>query len=95
MNTLARLQQWYAAQCDGHWEHAYGVKIDTLDNPGWSVTIDVEGTPLEGRPFEKVEIDRSDADWIDCRVEKGRFQGAGGAGNLDELLTVFLDWASR
>ncbi|WP_327048834.1 immunity 53 family protein [Microbispora sp. NBC_01189] len=22
------LQRWYAAQCDGEWEHAYGVKID-------------------------------------------------------------------
>ena len=35
---------WYLSQCNGDWEHAYGVKIDTLDNPGW--TLEVEDTVL-------------------------------------------------
>lgn len=26
------LQMWYVAQCDDEWEHAYGIKIETLDN---------------------------------------------------------------
>ncbi|MFE2849501.1 Imm53 family immunity protein, partial [Streptomyces scopuliridis] len=29
------LQNWYTQQCDGDWEHEWGVKIATLDNPGW------------------------------------------------------------
>ncbi|MFE4959105.1 Imm53 family immunity protein [Streptomyces sp. NPDC056653] len=28
------LQNRYAQQCDGDWEHEWGVKIATLDNPG-------------------------------------------------------------
>jgi hypothetical protein len=31
---LPWLQGWYATQCDGDWEHEYGVSIETLDNPG-------------------------------------------------------------
>jgi hypothetical protein len=32
---LNELQVWYGAQCNGSWEHTYGIKIETLDNPGW------------------------------------------------------------
>jgi hypothetical protein len=94
MTTIARLQKWYVDQCDGHWEHAYGIKILTLDNPGWSITIDLEGTPLEGRAFEKVSIERAESDWLVCRVEKEQFLADGGPGNLDEMLLLFLDWST-
>ena len=43
MDELQLLQEWYVAQCDGDWEHSYGVKIDTLDNPGWSLKVDLVG----------------------------------------------------
>lgn len=33
-DVLERLERWYAAQCNGDWEHTYGVKIGYLDNPG-------------------------------------------------------------
>ncbi|WP_338708672.1 MULTISPECIES: Imm53 family immunity protein [Paenibacillus] len=39
MNTLKWLQNWYHENCNGDWEHSYDVKIDTVDNPGWSVEI--------------------------------------------------------
>jgi len=55
MNVLAELQRWYESQCNEDWEHQYGVKIDTLDNPGWSVIIDLDDTDLEGKPFQTVE----------------------------------------
>jgi len=37
---LTELQAWYVVQCDGDWEHTYGVKIETLDNPGWMLRVD-------------------------------------------------------
>lgn len=95
MNTLGKLQKWYMAQCDGDWEHAYGVKIITLDNPGWSLTIDLEGTDLQGLGFERMSVERSEGDWLVCRVEQERFLADGGPNNLDEILTVFLDWVER
>ncbi len=93
MTTLDRLQRWYAAQCDDDWEHQQGVEISTLDNPGWRVVIDLEGTPLAGIAFAEVSDLGPEADWIRCWVEGGRFHGAGGANMLDAILGHFLDWA--
>ena len=70
-DVLSQLQQWYARQCDGDWEHQYGVKVDTLDNPGWRVTIDLAGTDLEGRQFDPIERglgDDSSTDWHSLSV---------------------------
>ena len=54
-NSIERLQAWYAGECDGDWEHSYGVKIGPLDNPGWLVQIDLTGTSLSNVPFKAVE----------------------------------------
>jgi Immunity protein 53 len=97
------LQNWYAAQCDGDWEHSYGVEIATLDNPGWYVVISLVGTPLEGATFQPVdESNRSEDDWIDCRLveehpHRDGFRGpylwgAGGPHNLSKILHVFREW---
>ncbi|WP_203237204.1 Imm53 family immunity protein [Streptomyces gilvosporeus] len=37
LDPLSSLTAWYTSQCDGGWEHEYGIRIETLDNPGWSV----------------------------------------------------------
>ena len=92
-DLLARLQDWYAANCDGDWENTYGVTIESLDNPGWRVTIDLHGTPLEGREFEAVEIMRGLQDWLDCHVQDKKFVAGCGPRNLNELLKTFFDWA--
>ncbi len=105
MDTLNRLQRWYLAQCDDedaeeytYWEHMYGVSINTLDNPGWIVDIDLVGTDAEDREFISVDVDRSDRDWI--QMDLGSLPGrdkvlriACGPLNLEEALTYFLDWA--
>ena len=56
-DELSWLQQWYSAHCDGEWEHGPGITIETIDNPGWSMTILVEGTELESATFEPVKTD--------------------------------------
>ncbi|MCE2595462.1 immunity 53 family protein [Motilimonas cestriensis] len=72
---------------------AYGVKIYTLDNPGWSIEVDIAETKLSSKRFDKTAIDRSESDWIYCIVSDGVFKGAGGVSNLEELIQVFLNWA--
>jgi hypothetical protein len=95
MDTLEWLQTWYQKQCNGDWEHGYGVKIDTLDNPGWTVTVNLEGTELEGRTFDELKHERSESDWIRCWLEEKKFEGVGGPHNLLEILEVFRKWASE
>ena len=67
--------------------------IETLDNPGWAVRIDLAETALAGRPFEAVRIDRSPDDWLRCTVEADVFKGHGGPGNLHEIIDAFAQWA--
>lgn len=93
MDIIKWLENWFTKNCDGDWEHGYGIRINTLDNPGWSVSINLQGTELEDKNFKPVEIDRNDLDWIYCRVEDRTFRGAGGTMNLEELLMVFRQWA--
>ena len=92
-DVLRWLQAWYARHCDGDWEHSWGVRIETLDNPGWHVKIDLAGTSLEGRSFTDVVEMRSEWDWVECRVEDDAFRGYGGAGTLTEILEIFRSWA--
>ncbi len=91
--TLGRLQAWYVAECNGEWEHTYGIVIETLDNPGWRVQVDLTETSLQSKVFEALVRETSPQDWIDCRVKDGAFQGHGGASNLEEVINIFLDWA--
>ena len=99
MESLARLQQWYLAQCDEDWEHSYGVRIETLDNPGWNLEIDLIDTPLEHKPFDPVhygmfeEAETSGNEWIFCKVESGKFSAGGGPLKLNEIIDIFLRWA--
>ncbi|MFE9809303.1 immunity 53 family protein [Streptomyces sp. NPDC005548] len=88
------LQRWYAAQCDGDWEHEWGVRIATLDNPGWTVDIDLEDTSLAGRPYAGIHLRRSESDWVITKVSDKVFEAACGPLNLSELLGLFREWAA-
>jgi hypothetical protein len=93
-DPLARLQQWYADQCDGDWEHREGIEIGTLDNPGWSVRISLGGTELAGRPFEQLRADRTKDDWLQAWIETGTWNAACGPLSLGEAVDTFLAWAA-
>lgn len=94
-SVLGWLQEWYVQQCDGDWEHAWGVKIATLDNPGWTVEIDLEETDLEGRAYTPQDASRSPHDWVRTWIAEKTFHAACGPGNLVEALSLFRSWAGR
>src|SRR5690242_8302980 len=56
MNTITEIQNWFIQQCDDNWEHHAGISINTCDNPGWWVRINLKGTELENKPFEIIKI---------------------------------------
>jgi len=91
-NNLAWLMEWYAKQCNGDWEHSYGIKIDTLDNPGWSIAIDIDGTnhdQIKNRPWQLVE--HSDKNWYGYKIENGKFEASGDPSKLDYLIQLFRE----
>ncbi len=91
-NLIIWLQNWFHSNCNGDWEHGYGITIENLDNPGWHISIDLEQTDMEDVIFKTVEIERSEHNWIYCKVEKRRFEGACGSLNLSEILEIFRSW---
>lgn len=94
-NDFLWLQKWYHIHCDGDWEHARRIHIGTIDNPGWSLTINLEDTELEDRDFHKVKVDRTETDWLFCAVRNNQFEGACGPTNLPEILKLFRNWANN
>jgi hypothetical protein len=91
-DAISLLEKWYSARCDGDWEHSYGVTIDTLDNPGWVVKIDLHETSKQHVELEWTKIDRSEQDWVHYRIQKKQFYIACGARNLSESIHIFLNW---
>lgn len=93
--ALRFLQNWYQSQCNGFWEHANGITIETLGSPGWMVTIDLTETSLENQAMETIRRERSEKDWLICEVSHRQFRGQGDSQKLVEILTIFQDWATK
>jgi hypothetical protein len=92
MTSLERLEEWYSSHCDGDWEHQYGIKIGTLDNPGWRITIDLTGTVGENKTLDQIKLDRTGSDWLQYWVENHKFSAACGPKNLSEVIDIFCKW---
>ena len=103
-DNLTWLSEWYLAQCDSDWEHTFGVKIDTLDNPGWSLKIELTDTDLQKRTFERVahgkptddleEWQRTGGWWI-ASVSGRVFEAHCGPLDLSTVIGIFREWAER
>lgn len=92
LELLARLEKWYASQCDGEWEHHRGVSIETLDNPGWRLKADVS-PEFEARTI--VSNQKGDSDWMHCEVKDGEFLGAGDPDKLAHIIEAFLEFVGE
>jgi Immunity protein 53 len=57
--SLTALESWYAGQCHDECEHGDGVRIDTLDNPGWRLHIGLHGTKRQDAVSPKAPLTRS------------------------------------
>lgn len=98
MELLKKLQSWYKIHCDGDWEHSYGVVIDTLDNPGWKLSIDLKDTLLENEAFESVcegNPENKNVFWIDCHKKDKTFIGMGSVDSLEKILSIFFEWCEQ
>lgn len=91
-NLISWVQNWFLKQCDGDWEHGQKITITNSDNPGWGLTIDLKGTSLENKPFQKIKFEKSENNWYVCKKENSHFSGDGGPTNLINLFFEFKNW---
>ena len=86
MNDITWLEAWYQQNCDGYWEHSYGIEIETLDNPGWHVKIDLSKTDYVNLKAEELKEDTDDDNWIRCSITNGIFNGYGDCKKLGVII---------
>ena len=91
---IERLQGWFLSACDGKWEHDKGISIQTLDNPGWSLTIDLGATALSAATMKAYSHNHGEEDWVYCRVELDQFIAAGDPSKLEWMIDFFCNWAT-
>ena len=94
MKTLQQLESWFQSQCNNDWEHENIIKIETLDNPGWMITIPLIDTTKENSTFKLIDEHRTETNWLYCKKENGYFIGCSGVGNLTELLDIFINFVT-
>jgi hypothetical protein len=90
--SVSSLERWYASRCNGRWEHSYGVHIDTIDNPGWRIKIDLRDTRKQDCTHDREQVNRSENDWIQYWIEKQQFHIRCGPLNMSEAAEIFLRW---
>jgi hypothetical protein len=100
VDILKEIQEWFQNQCDGEWEHARRITLESCDNPGWWLKIDLQGTNLENKKFKEIKtgdfsLNMPEPPWIHLYVENGVFNGAGDAMQLENILRYFLDWSQE
>ena len=95
MDILKKINEWFRSNCNGDWEHGYGITMETLDNPGWMVKIYLYDTELEDKLFETIVIKNNNNDWLECKVENYFFIGMGDVDKLETILQIFYEWQNR
>lgn len=87
---MTRLQNWYLTNCDGDWEHGHGISINTIDNPGWTIKINLSDTCLQDLQYDK-QFDNGTFDWLFIKVTDRVLEASGDANKFSVILTIFLD----
>ena len=90
-NILEWIQEWYSFECDGDWEHTYGIKIETVDNPGWYITINLEETDFKEIKVNTGLIEENEDNWYFYKVEDSIFTASGDSLKLEFLLNKFRE----
>ncbi|GAB3356462.1 hypothetical protein GCM10027566_19270 [Arachidicoccus ginsenosidivorans] len=93
MEIIKWLEDWYKLQCDGDWEHDHVINIETLDNPGWIVKINLKDTELENLELMVDDTERSEEDWFHYRIKDSEYFAAGDPNKLLFLLEKFKEIA--
>lgn len=95
MVDFSELIAWYQSHCDDSWEHQHGVRLETLDNPGWLLTVDLIHTELEGHRMAPIQEGINPAGtplaprWLHCYVSGNQFRGACDPTQVARLFRAF------
>ncbi len=87
------LSKWYKSHCTDDYKNDGIIHVGTLDNPGWALDINLENTELERKKFPALLVNRSENNWLHCKIVNNKFIGDCGPLNFSEIIYIFRHWA--
>jgi hypothetical protein len=87
-DILFCLQEWFSENYSFIENQA--LSITTIDNPGYGIIYKLGERPY--KPFQTIDLTRSEEDWIYCAIKHNQLQAACGIKNLTEMLQIFVNW---
>jgi hypothetical protein len=86
---LLWIERWYAAHCDGIWEHSHGVHMTAMAARGWRVSIDLSDTKSARHYTIWKDCRTATNAWYCYRFLPGLFVAFGDFDSLYEVLCDF------
>ena len=77
------ISQWYANECDGYWEHIYGVRGEIDEKGQLHLVIDLDETIWQDEDFQEES---------NCRKEEYKFIIDCECQEIITCLTIFKEW---
>ncbi|MFY1048502.1 immunity 53 family protein [Chryseobacterium sp. GP-SGM7] len=87
------LQKWFNEQIDGNWEHEAVLKIETIDNPGWSLEVNLVQGSIPSTEWKLFEV--SDDNWVGYKFEDNTFHASGDPNKLSLLIGMFKELVEK
>lgn len=85
------LSNWYKIECNGDWEHSYGLIIN-FNSEKVNIEIDIEDTRFtqEETMFEINSVN-SVNDWINIKIDKQKYLDNGDRSKFVEIIEKFIE----
>ena len=91
IEMLSWLNEWYVSQSHIPTLNKTLIKINTLENPGWNLKIDLKSIGLKLSDSIVHQMDRTKEDWYHCFIKDGIFYAPCGPFNLGEVIGIFRE----
>ena len=95
LGLLSWIQNWFGSQTDGDWEHQCGIKIETLDNPGWAIFIDLKTPKFRETQLVIKKWNEDEENWGTIGITNGKFEAFVGVKNLSYALYIFKEFIEK
>jgi hypothetical protein len=89
LSDMEWIERWFKRHCDGEWEHENRFRIESISNPGWSITVDLSETSLESYVFDSGFVSNGEGDFYWVKVNNAKFDAFGDVSKLMFILGFF------
>ncbi len=87
------LMYWFWSQCNGDWEHEYGIVLDTTSEGKWKLDISISNSILDGVEFISNDFIANAGNEVECKFDNQSLVVYADTQNIIRVLQSFRAWA--